>query len=260
MQKLALLFLLIIAANGAFAQSFAGIWTGTFNGDPVTLTLEHNGGVDWKGSLNDNSNTYTVAATASGNQLTGTATEPTLGLAFELKASVEGATMSLKLLFLGVEMPMTLTKSGAPASPQPTNSTQNAVPQTSATMPNLPKNAQHDPALVGMWAAEENYNSGAAYGGGGYSSQSFLAFNADGTLSDLGGQTTVGGSDFSGQSTSAATGLVPGVKWYTEGRNLYLVATDGTRTETQKLGRYYIENGAMLITSDSGAKQLFYRK
>ena len=260
MQKLLFAIFLAVVGQVAAAQDFAGTWTGTFNGDPVTLTLEPNGQAAWKGALNDNSNKYAVAATASGNQLTGTATEPALGLSFDLAASVEGTTMSLKLAFMGVEMPMTLTKSGAANSPQPSSPTQTATAQTSAAMPNLPKNAQHDPALVGVWAVEETYNSGAAYGGGGYSSQQYMAFNADGTLSDLGGQTTVGGGNFSGQSTSAAAGVLPGVKWYTEGRDLYLVATDGTSTETQKLGRYYIENGAMLITSDSGAKQLFHKK
>lgn len=253
MRLLTLSFCLFFALK-LMSQDFKGTWAGTFNGAAVSLSLEPNGAPSaWKGTLDDGSNQYTVAATSAGNQLTGTATEPNFGLSFKLSGALQGTTLTLKLALLGIEQTVVLTKIGGASAAA-------SASESPVSQPKLPKNAQHDPVLVGVWAKEENYNSGAAYGGGYYSTTSLLAFNADGSLSDLGGQTMVGGGDFSGNSQSAGAGKVPGVAWYTENHNLYLVATDGTQTQTQKLGRYYIENGAMLITADDGSKHLFHKR
>ena len=126
-------------------------------------------------------------------------------------------------------------------------------------MPKLPSYAQHDPNLIGVWRQEENYNSGAAYGGG-YSSSSYIALNVDGSMTDLGSQTTVSGDNFSGSSSGQGGGVLPGMAWYTYKQELWLVVSNGATTESAKLGRYYIENGAMLITADNGNKALFYKQ
>jgi hypothetical protein len=238
----------------ATAQNFAGVWKGTYNDDQLTLELKSTDQKNWTGEMKDSQQKYAVVATVSDKKLTGTAKEASLGLTFKIKAVVEGAAMDLTLSVLGVEMPAAkLYRQGSEAAntTKPAASANKPKPAatTAAAMPALPANARQDPQLVGTWKREEQYSSG--YGrDGGYASNTFMAFNADGTMTDLGNVTVAGGSNFSGQSQSGGAGIVPGVKWY----------TDGTKTETVKLGRYYIERGAMLITADNGTKVLFYKQ
>lgn len=255
--KILLPFFFIIAALPAmFSQNFAGKYTGEFNGDPVKLTLEKAGTGKWSGLMNDSQQEYKVNANSNGSQLIGTANCESLGISFDLSGQLKGNKLDLKLVFLGMEMPVVLTKSDEKASTAAANS---AGSGGSAPMPKLPANAQHDSKLVGTWARQENYNSGSGMDGY-YSNNSYMALNADGTLSDMGSETMVGSNAGSGRSSSGGSGVVPGLKWYSEKNSIFLVATDGKETQTVRLGRYYIENGALLITADDGTKMLYYKQ
>jgi hypothetical protein len=237
------------------AQNFAGNWQGTYNNDVITLQLASGDGKNWNGSMHDSQQQYTVSATSNGNELTGTAKEKSLGLTFQLKAVIKQGVLHLDLSVLGVAMPtVLLQRTGGTDAGKTKPTVANAT-----AMPALPANARHDPQLVGTWKREENYQSG--YGrDGGYASNAYMAFNADGTMTDLGSTTVVGGNNFSGRSQSGGAGVVPGVKWYSDNKMLFLVATEGGKTQTVKLGRYHIEQGAMLITTDNGQKALFYKQ
>ncbi|MBI1226980.1 MAG: hypothetical protein GC192_17245 [Bacteroidetes bacterium] len=245
---------LIISLPCLQAQDFSGQYNGEYNGDAVQLTLESAGTSKWSGVMTDSEQTYKITATSQGKDLSGKAACEALGISLDLSGRLNGNVLDLKMSFMGVEMPVALQRSGTTKTP-----TTNAPSGKTGAMPKLPANAKHDPALVGTWERQENYNSGAGMDGY-YSNSSFLAFNADGTLSDLGGETMVGSNAGSGRAGSGGSGIVPGVKWYTENKGLFLVATDGVQTETARLGRYYIENGTLLITADNGTKQLFYKR
>lgn len=240
-----LLPFLLFLATALSAQNFAGKYTGTYEGDPVVLTLNNTGGNAYTGDMNDGSNNYKIAATTQGKTLKGTCTETSQNIVLDMSGVLEGAKLAVQLNFMGVMLNFEVFKEGQAAA---------ATPQAAA-----PKdNKQRDPAVVGRWVRQENYNSG--YGqSGSMSSETSLVFLADGRVADGGNRTVVGGSDFSGSTASEAAGVVEGLIWYTDKQNLYLQMTENGKTETQMLGRYYVENNNMLVTGQDGTKVLFYR-
>lgn len=244
MHKLSLFLLLNAVAATIAAQDFSGTYSGMYNGDPVALVLTAAGQNAYSGTMNDSHLTYTIAATATGKNLKGTCSEQSLGLSLELTGVLSGVTLALQLNLMGSAIAFDLQKAGA----QPT---------TVARQPALPADAQHDPALVGRWTHQSNYNSG--YGQGSMSSENVMIFLADGRLVDGGSRTVTSGSDWSGTSSSDAAGVIEGMRWHTKQQQLFLQTTTNGKTETQLLGKYYIENNNMLITGQDGTKVLFYK-
>ena len=89
--------------------------------------------------------------------------------------------------------------------------------------------------------------------------QELMTFGEDGSLIYGGSKTSVGGnmSDYSEQ----AGGEIPNVVWHTKENCIYLTAKDKSgKQETAKLGKYYIEDGKMLITSDDGTKLVLLKQ
>lgn len=230
------------------AQDFSGTYSGTYNGDPVNLLLSSSGPNTYTGTMNDSHLTYEVVARSGGKNLTGTCSEKAMGLVLNMTGVLNGTNLSLSLAMMGAVIAVELKKGGS-------NSTAAATASTSGPKP--PADAQHDPALVGRWVRQSNYNSG--YGQGSMSSESVMILYADGRLADGGSRTVTSGSDWSGTSTSQGNGVVEGVIWYNKGKQLYLQSNVNGKTETQLLGRYYIENNNMLITGQDGTKVLFYK-
>ncbi|HSF89687.1 MAG TPA: hypothetical protein VLA46_09735, partial [Saprospiraceae bacterium] len=87
-----------------------------------------------------------------------------------------------------------------------------------------------------------------------------MTFLANGQLSEGGSFATMSGSNYSGQSTGQGAGVIPGVKWYTIGNQLYMQVTENGQTQEVHLGRYYVENNNMLITGTNGEKILLKRQ
>jgi hypothetical protein len=227
----------------AFSQDFSGSYEGSYEGAPVRLQLSQTTTHSYEGILDDSHNQYKVAATSSGNQLTGTCKEQSLGIQLTLNGLLQGRNLSLKLEFWGTLIPLELQKS-------PTNPTSSTLKQDQR---------QRDPALVGKWVRQSNYNSGG-YGQGSMATESALILLADGQLADGGSRTVVGGSGWSGASSQQGGQLLPGIVWYTENKQLYLQITENGQTQVQLLGRYYIENQNMLVTGADGTKVLYYRQ
>ncbi len=237
-------FFICIFPGFLLAQDYSGQYSGSLNGDAVTLSLKGNSG-QYTGELYDGSNRYTVQAAIRDKNLSGTCTEVNLGFSFDLAGVFQGATLNLQLTLLGITQEIVLQKNGALAGAEKTTAQANTGGK------------QRDPALVGKWTKQENYNSG--YGGGYMSSESSLVFLADGRVADGGSRTGVGVSDFSGNSSVAGSGIVEGLTWHTENQQLYLTATENGKTQTQCLGRYGFHENAMMITAQDGTKVLFYR-
>lgn len=248
MHKTAFAFLILLHISSVKAQDFSGTYNGIYNGDPVVLTLASAGSNTYKGTLNDTHLTYEVAAQATGKNLKGTCSEKSMGLSLEMTGILNGSTLSLNLSMMGAEIAVELKKAGA--APKPATA-------AASTQPKLPAGAQHDPALIGRWVRQSNYNSG--YGQGSMSSESVMILLADGRLSDGGSRTVTSGSDWSGTSSQEGSGVVEGVLWYNKGKQLFLQVTANGKTETQLLGSYYIEHNNMLVTGQDGTKVLFYR-
>lgn len=238
------LFFLCLLPGFLLAQDYSGQYSGSLNGDAVTLSLQGNNS-QYTGELYDGSNRYTVQAAIRDKNLSGTCTEVNLGFSFDLAGVFQGATLNLQLTLLGITQEIVLQKTGTQAPAGKTAATGGA------------NRKPRDPALVGKWTRQENYNSG--YGGGYMSNESSLVFLADGRVADGGSRTVVGGSDFSGKSSGAGSGIVEGLTWHTENQQLYLTATENGKTQTQCLGRHGFHENAMMITAQDGTKVLFYR-
>jgi hypothetical protein len=253
MQLTSFISILILSPMSLISQNvFVGKYTGQVNGDNIEMTLQNNGVNSLNGNMKDSQQSYTVNASTNGNKLTGTALESTMGLTFVLDGTLSGNQISMKMTIeVGGQsntMLVNFTKQGGSVS--------QATPQYSK--PKLPSNASNDPNLVGNWVKQEHYNSG--YGSDAMSgsfSQSMILF-ANGSVSDGGSRAGVSGSNYSGSSEGEGQAL-PNVLWYNIGNQLYLQATENGQSQTVHLGKYYIENGKMLITGANGNK-LFLTK
>ncbi len=248
-----LLFLLNVSCVNA-QNAFEGTYKGIYNGDNITLTLAPQNGVGAKlaGKMIDSEQTYTITANASSNTMQGTAVQTTLGLNLPFEAILSGNQLSIAfdLTAFGTNQKMlvNLTKQG-------TSSAQ----AVSTAKPAPVAKGKRDPAIVGSWTKSESYSSGSGDNYIGGTTQSSMTFNADGSLVDGGSRALVSGSYFGGDTGTSQAKPLEGVSWYSENNNIYLVVTEKGTTQTLKLGRYFIENGKMLITGDNGKKELFSR-
>lgn len=257
------LFTLVLATfwAGAMAQNpFVGTFTGMANGDNISLTLQTTSANTLVGKMKDSQQTYDVNATTNGVKMEGTAIEKTLGLTFFLNGTLQNnrLAMSMTIEVLGQKQAMQVefTKQGGISS-----AAKVSEPTPQYAKPKMPVNGKIDPNLVGKWANEQMYNSGSGGNFFGGSTTQSLIFFADGSLSDGGSSATVSGSNYYGNSTDKGQSApLPNVSWYVQNQHIFIIATENGQTQTVDLGKYYIENGAMLITGNNGKKLLFQKK
>jgi hypothetical protein len=266
MKTYALSLLILLALGGIpdasalMAQSrFEGSYTGTFNQDLVRLHLKAAGKGQFTGTMEDSQQRYQVSGKDLNGVFTGTAEEASLGIRFHLSGRLEGSILNLRLQ---LDMPgndqameMIMQKEGKTETVVKSNTTTSS-PSAGAAIA-FPSGAEHDPQLTGSWTKEELYQSG--YGGQymGASHKESWILHADGRVSDGGSQSTMSGDHYFGQAGSEGfTSTLPGVYWYNLGNQLYLLQHENGKTESIHLGRYYIENGNLLITATNGTKTL----
>lgn len=279
MKKLLLLSCAFSFLSGLSSQNvFTGIYNGPYEGDQVEMILEQSGAQVY-GTMQDSYQTYLVDAIASGTGIIGTASESTLGLILAFDGNIAGNELQLNLSLdqSGFKIPMPgllLTKSVAsnndyygsqyPEATQeiPSNEWNNySNTNTSTYIPALPSDAYRDPALMGEWYKEEMYNSSGGFDG--YymstSTRTGISYNSDGSVSDLGSSTTISTSDAYGNSASNGYATIPNTCWFTRNNHVYLLVEENGKKETVEIGKYYIENSSMLITTPEGKKTLFQR-
>ena len=139
------------------------------------------------------------------------------------------------------------------------NGTQNTSDTTQSETSSNPESNQMDPEVVGTWMHETVNSLGSSGDQTFIQKQELMTFGEDGSLTYGGSKTTVGGnmSDYSEQAGSA----IPNVFWHTKENCIYLTAKDKSgKQETAKMGKYYIENGKMLITSDDGTQLVLVKQ
>ena len=255
-----LLFSILSLLQSIQAQSsdgLAGNYSASFNGDDLYLSLEKNSGNTYGGIMKDSYQTYTVALTAAGTRITGTAKESTLGLEFKITGQMQGDQLPLHFTIEVAgesnSMDIVFVREGS-ASMRGFN---NDV-QPSALV--LPAGAQHPQEVVGTWAKDELYQSGAGDNYMGSSFSQSMTFLPDGRLSEGGSNANISGSNYSGHSSGQGGGIIPGAAWYTIGNQLYLMFTENGQTQNVALGKYYVEGNNMLLTASDGEKILLSRK
>ncbi len=249
--KLLLSFLFLCCGNIVQSQNaFIGTYYGTFNGDNISLSLSSSGGNKVTGSMQDSQNKYVVTGSVNKNSFVGKAEESNLGILFimtgTLQANVFNALLSFDYLGEKYDMNVAFTKKGVTNQENTTNK--------SNTIPNKPR----DKNVIGTWVKESNYSSGYSSNGsyGAMNTRESMIFYGDGSMADGASSTVVGGSNFSGSSSEAGSSAVPGLYWWTENKKIFLHITEGGKSQQIELGRYYIENGRMLITGTNGEKIL----
>lgn len=234
-----------------------GDYTGTLNGDAISISLIQNGEI-LSGSMSDSRQNYAIDGRVINNVIDAKAVEPTMGLTIVLSGSlIDKNAIQLKgdLLILGIKTPSfnsTFTRK---------NIVKQSVPNaTSSVRPKELQGKAIDPNILGRWREESHYSSGYGSNFSG-STYTYLTLHADHTMSDDGSVATVSGTNYSGQSSGLGNSkIIPNVWYYTTGNIVMVVGNNNGNIITEKLGTYYIENGKMLIThANSQKKTLYYR-
>lgn len=255
-----LFFIMFYNTSDAQVSAFVGTFTGTYNNDNVVLVLQKNSATSLSGTMKDSYQTYSVNANVRENNLTGTATENSLGLTFQLNAQLVNNQLKMKMT-LEVSgqtqvLDVILYKNGGSSASASTSF--NVSTPSVKTAIKFPSGATHDANLVGKWKKSETYNSGYGDNFMGSSFEQSLILFADGSVADGGSQASMSGSHYSGSSQGGAQ-ATPNLYWYNIGNQLYLYSTENGANQSVHLGKYYIENNAMLITGTNGKKLLLTR-
>lgn len=249
----------VAGQSAATAFSPAGKYTGEFNGDHITLELTPVTSNTFTGYMKDSQQTFSVELSSSGHEVSGVAVEPSLGLAFQISGTCDQNTCNLRFAFelLGEvsTMEVLFRKNGAEHSPRTA-----AANESNSSGAVFPSGAQHPANVAGTWMQEQMYQSGAGdqYMGAGFSST--MTFLPNGTMMDGGSATYISGSNYSGNSSGAGSGILPNIWWYTIDNQFYILVLDQGKYQSAHLGKYYIENNHMLITNPNGEKLLLSRK
>ena len=251
-RTLAACFLSLIAVTQATATSVSGHYQGLLSGEPVSLQLQEE---DHQvvGVLSDTSYSYSVEAQVAGERLSGRAIQPELGLMVMLDGPISsnGLDLTITLTLLGQTATerVWFSRSGTHLESQrePSNEAQPSTPS-----------AQRDPALIGHWVHEELYNSGSGADFMGSSSAQSMVLLADGRIANGGSSVHMGGSNYSGYSSDAGGEVVAGASWRTRDQHLYFV--EDASGQQADLGRYFVENGRLLLTGNNGKRMLFTQR
>ncbi|MBC7885212.1 MAG: hypothetical protein H7X99_07040 [Saprospiraceae bacterium] len=247
-------FLFIMTYYTVFAQSgFDGNYEGVLNGDKVTLSLLTSGTKNVTGKMLDSQNKFNVSGSYIQGTFTGKAIEPDMGVEFAMSGTLSGDIFRVNLGFdyLGEHHNMEVLFNKIISTDQSKKTkSPSAIPDKS-----------RDQRITGTWVKESNYSSG--YGSnntyGFMSSSESMVFFSDGGMADGGSSTVIGGNDFSGK-TSSKEKAIPGLYWWTENNVIYLRITEEGKSQEVALGKYYIENGSMLITGANGEKVLLTKQ
>lgn len=251
-RTLAACLLSLIAAAQATATSVSGHYQGLLSGEPVSLQLQEEGH-QVSGVLSDETYSYSVEAQVAGERLSGRAIQPELGLMVMLDGpiSTNGLDLTITLTLLGQTATerVWFSRSGAHPGSQrePSSEARHSTPS-----------AQRDRALIGHWVHEELYNSGSGADFMGSSSTQSMVLLADGRIANGGSSVHMGGSNYSGYSSDEGGEVVAGASWRTRDQHLYFV--EDASGQQADLGRYFVENGRLLLTGNNGKRMLFTQR
>jgi hypothetical protein len=228
---------------------YAGTFTGSLEGDPITLELTPAGPGRLTGQMRDSQQSFAVTAETGNGAIRGSASESTYGITLDFTGRLSGNALTLTFTVQGMDMEgfdVAFTRSNGEVSKA--QSPTGVIVEDGLT---------RDPALVGTWVNEQIYNSGYGDNFMGSTTVNKVTLAQDGRVYEHDSSTTIGGSNYTGQSTGLGAGEVPGVRWYTKDREIWFSVTLEGTTEHAKMGRYAVDGPNMLVTTDSGGKLLF---
>ena len=238
-------FIMVCCKQESQAQETT--YYGSINGSTIELTLNKTGELNYSGTLKDEQQTYTVLATRENDCFSGNALEKQLNINLPIKGCFKDDN---------IEMHIDFSNYGVTELQRVVLSQKKAEHKTVSTNTNK---ENRDSRLVGLWKQEQLYNSG--YGdnsfGGSYTQKAI--FYADGSMADAGSETYISGNDYSGNSTTQGSNKVPGVSWHTKNNHLFFTVSQNGQSQTTNAGKYYIDNGRMLITDANGNKTLLLK-
>ncbi len=243
------------------AQNFSGTYTGTYEGNALSLVLRADGDA-LSGTLSDGQSIFDISAYGQGNYWVGTATDKNTQvqaiIAGELKASqLEVAltidiehviTLSLQRLHQGATLPPTGQNYGQQ---------QQATTSPSAKLANK---GNVDAQLVGSWVKSLNNSSG--YGSDMAYLQTDVLFriNADGAFEYGATRSVGGGSNWSYDGSQWSAPQFSGIL-RSEGNHIYVLQSNGQAVPEaqQKMGTYFIDGNRMATTGNDGKKEYWTR-
>lgn len=243
------LLIFLIACSAASAESYIG----EIGGDRVQMQIEFDG-ESVRGSMRDSHQQYAIEGTLANGELQATATESTTGVVFQLRGRRLTAALDLRvtLEILGEvsEQSLYLTRvDSAPTAGEPDTAS------ASAPAPGAIASGERDPALIGHWVHESNYQSGAGDSYFAANTRQSMVLLADGRVLNGGSDVSVSGDNYFGQSAGEGGGDSE-IRWTTRDNHIYFSGTEAGVAQTVDVGRYYVENGRMLITGNNGTKLL----
>lgn len=246
---------LFMSCQNTTQAQMEGNYSGVINGATITLSLKKQENDNYIGTMQDEQQTYAVTAQKEGNCLKGNAVENNMQINIIISGCLQNNQIDMSFDFSNVGLAQTqnvlFTKQG-------TENTKVLSNQKTASSQNN-SSTTRDTNVVGIWKQEQLYNSGSGDGFFGGSFTQKVIFYSDGSIADGGSQATMSGSDYSGSSSSGYGNKAPGVSWSTQNKHLFITVTQNGQTQTVDVGKYYVENGKMLITSQNGAKTLLIR-
>lgn len=217
------------------SDPFVGSFTGTYQGAALRVETTREGDT-LRLELSTAAQRQSLEATIADGVATGTFTDPQI--AGEGKIRVEPTDANgLRLTLIaknafGVEqkIPFELRRASKPTSDAA---------------------GSRDTNLIGTWRKSESYTSGPDFS---MASDTFMTLRADGTFRH--GDSRVAGGNGSVSARSGAGDAVEG-QWRSGDSQIYARASNDN--PWQSVGRYYIENGRMLVTLPNGEREVWQR-
>ncbi|HMV24232.1 MAG TPA: hypothetical protein PKA71_07890 [Saprospiraceae bacterium] len=245
------LLLLVFAFICNFLHSqISGKYHAFFNGDNISLELKQKDQAV-TGTMKDSQQNYTIAGEKNATGFEGTAIDDKLGITFLITGTVSS---------IGLEMDFDIEYEGARTDAFVVNFEKDGKGASVDKGSSKKSKKYIDPSIIGNWKHESFYSSGYGADAMSGSSVQYLSFNADGTMSDKGGEAMISGSDYSGNSGKGdGSGTVANLWYYTSGNSIIIYTMINGAEQEYPLGTYYIEDGKLLITAANGEKKLLQR-
>lgn len=216
---------------------FSGNFSGTQNGLACVAILKSTG-QSVTGTFSINGKYGQLVGTSNQQNCSGTITDDETGSQYPFNAKMVATIMNLEIdltAFGGQVIAIEMQKAN----------TENPTKKTS-------KNNTLDQSLIGLWRNTEIYSSGSGEYRFSVSTDYFMLFNSDGTISNWSGKSGGGTADVSVMSDEGEKNYG---EWYTEGDQLWLV---DPKSNQKAPIQYYVENNKMMFTGN-GQRKIFER-
>lgn len=243
------LLVLIMCVLPLFGQ-FSGKYSSFFNGDNIRLELKQKDKLI-TGTMTDSQQNYMIAAEKIAAGFEGTAKDDKIGITFLVTGNLTPD---------GLDIDFDVEYEGSRTDAFLVNFVKEGKEKNTASEGGKKGKKPIDKRIIGQWKHESFYSSGYGADAMSGSNVQYLSFNEDGSMTDMGNEASISGSNYSGNSgKGSGNGTVSNVWYYTKGNQIIVYTlVNGAEQETP-MGTYYIEDGKLLIMATNGEKMLLQR-